>query len=341
MAVLIVPAFRDSRDQFFRLSPGVLLSGTVAAAASFLGAHYATPVMLLALLLGMAFNFLYAETSCRAGVDFSARFLLRLGVGLLGVRIVVDDLVQIGPGGAVSIIGLIAATIAVGFVVTPLLRQRWSFAILTGGAVAICGASAALAIAAVIPAGKRAEQNTLFTVMSVTVLSTVAMVAYPLLFRALGFSDLQQGFLIGATIHDVAQVVGAGFSVSDAAGEIATIVKLFRVAMLPVVLAIILLVMRTTGTGTMIEKIPLLPWFLMMFLALVIAGSVLSIPETLKEYLELLSRICLIVAIAALGIKTSLRTLSEVGLAPLVIVLIETLALLGVAIMVVGFLIVL
>jgi uncharacterized membrane protein YadS len=95
--------------------------------------------------------------------------------------------------------------------------------------VAICGTSAALAIAAVIPANDKTERNTLFTVMAVTALSTIAMIAYPLLLGGLGCSELQQSFLIGATIHDVAQVVGAGFSVSDAASETGTVVKLLRV----------------------------------------------------------------------------------------------------------------
>ena len=84
------------------------------------------------------------------------------------------------------------------------------------------------------------ERNTLFTVVAVTTLSTVAMIAYPILFAWLGLDDRQSGFLIGATIHDVAQVVGAGYSVSEEAGEIATIVKLLRVALLPVLLLIVI-----------------------------------------------------------------------------------------------------
>ena len=314
------------------LLPGLLLSVTVAAAAGFLGAHYGAPVMLIALLLGMAFNFLHADTSCRAGVDFASKFVLRVGVGLLGIRIAVDDLAQVGVAGATSIGALIALTIATGCIAAPLLGRQWRFAILTGGSVAICGASAALAIAAVIPANDKSEQNTLFTVMAVTMLSTVAMVVYPVLFQVLGFNDLQQGFLIGATIHDVAQVVGAGFSVSDGAGELATIVKLFRVAMLPVVLISIVLVLRATGTGGSKGRIALLPWFMVLFLALVALGSLVEVPDAIAAQVELVSRACLITAIAALGIKTSLKALSGVGAGHLAVVVIETLVLLGLAV---------
>lgn len=314
------------------LLPGLLLSLTVASAAAFLGAHYAAPVMLFALLLGMALNFLHDGTVCREGVDFAARFVLRLGVGLLGIRIALDDLGQVGLAGAATIVTLIALTIGTGFLAAPLLGRRWRLALMTGGSVAICGASAALAIAAVIPPNDKTERNTLFTVMAVTTLSTIAMVAYPLLFDLMGFSPLQQGFLIGATIHDVAQVVGAGFSVSDEAGQMATIVKLFRVAMLPVVLIAIVLVLRATGTAGPGNRIALLPWFMVLFVGLVLLGSVVEIPAVVVAKVELVSRVCLVTAIAALGIKTSLRALSVVGGGHLVLVVLETLVLLGLAV---------
>jgi uncharacterized integral membrane protein (TIGR00698 family) len=327
-----MPSISSLRAQGAPLLPGLLLSATIAAAASFLGSHYGAPVMLFALLLGMAFNFLHAEGACRAGVEFAAKFVLRLGVGLLGIRIVLDDLVQIGLAGAAMLVGLIALTVATGFVAAPIFRRQWRFALLTGGAVAICGASAALAIAAVIPHNDKTERNTLFTVMAVTALSTIAMVAYPLLFQTMGFSELQQGFLIGATIHDVAQVVGAGFSVSDRAGEMATIVKLFRVAMLPVVLIAIVLVLRLSGAGAAGGSIPLLPWFMLLFLALVVLGSTIDLPGVLVAQVDAIARACLITAIAALGIKTSLKALTAVGGGHLAIVVIETMVLLGLAV---------
>lgn len=320
--------YADFRVSAASLAPGLTLAGTIAAAAAFLGAQYGAPVMLFALLLGMAFNFLHEEGPCRAGVEFAAKFILRLGVGLLGIRITFDNFAQIGLAGAGVLAGLIALTIATGFLIAPLLRRQWRFALLTGGAVAICGASAALAIAAVIPAYDKTERNTLFTVIAVTALSTIAMVVYPLLFQAVGFSELQQGFLIGATIHDVAQVVGAGFSVSDTAGEIATITKLFRVAMLPIVLIVIALGLRVSGIGKAEGKIPLLPWFMVLFLLLVGLGSAVELPRGLVMQIDTISRLCLIVAIAALGVKTSLKALTAVGGGHLAVIVIETIALL-------------
>ncbi len=326
-----LPSFDEMRASALRWFPGVLLCATIGAAASFLGTHYAAPVMLFALLLGIAFNFLATDARCKAGVDLSAKFLLRLGVGLLGVRVALDDIAAFGLGGLAALAGLMALTIGSGFVAARLFARQWRFALLTGGAVAICGASAALAIAAVIPHNDKTERNTLFTVVAVTSLSTVAMVAYPILFGALDFGDLQAGFLIGATIHDVAQVVGAGYSISEPAGDMATMTKLFRVALLPVVLMAIVLVLRGAGQGREGARVPLLPWFMVLFLALSGLASLGLMPGSTIAALETLSRVLLVTAIAALGVKTSLRAMTEVGGGHVAVVTLETLVLLAAA----------
>jgi uncharacterized integral membrane protein (TIGR00698 family) len=324
----MIPSVSTAMSVVHRNFPGVLLSATIGAAAAFLGSHYGAPVMLFALLLGIAFNFLGTDPACKPGVELSSRFLLRLGVGLLGLRIALGDIAAFGAGGAALVVTLMALTLGTGFVAARLFSRKWRFALLTGGAVAICGASATLAIAAVIPHNDKTERNVLFTVMAVTSLSTVAMVVYPILFSALSFSDAQIGFLIGATIHDVAQVVGAGYSVSEEAGEVATVVKLFRVALLPVVLVGIVLILRTRGMSAS-GRVPLLPWFMILFLALSILGSLLTLPLWLTDAVGTASRALLITAIAALGVKTSLKAMSEVGGGHLAVVTMETLVLLG------------
>ena len=89
------------------------------------------------------------------------------------------------------------------------------FGLLSGGATAICGASAALALAAALPAHPLKERATLFTVVGVSALSTLAMIVYPMIAHALGLDSRAAGVFLGATIHDVAQVVGAGYSMSQ------------------------------------------------------------------------------------------------------------------------------
>lgn len=318
------------------LAPGVVLALTVAAAASFLGEHYGAPVMLFALLIGMAFNFLAEESSCAAGVAFASRTVLRAGVALLGLRLTLGDLAALGWETVLAVIALIALTIASGFAGARLFGRGWRFALLTGGSVAICGASAALALAAVIPKNSLLERNTLFTVIAVTTLSTIAMIAYPILFSALGLDDRAIGFLIGATIHDVAQVVGAGYSVSLEAGDTATIVKLLRVAMLPIVLTVVILALRFGSVETAGGK-PQLPSFVIAFGVFAALNSIGVVPEMVGEAASTLSRALLVTAIAALGIKTSLKAMTEVGGGHIGVVVLETLVLLAAALALVQF----
>jgi uncharacterized integral membrane protein (TIGR00698 family) len=316
-----------------RLFPGLLLCATIAAAASFLSGHYGGPAMLFALLLGIAFSFAGEEGRATAGVEVASRFVLRLGVGLLGIRITLGEIAAFGWQTPAVVAGLIALTIAAGFAAARLFGRQWRFALMTGGAVAICGASATLAIAAVIPHNDRTERNALFTVVAVTTLSTVAMVLYPVLFGLLGLDDREIGFLIGATIHDVAQVVGAGYSVSDEAGDAATVVKLMRVAMLPVVLVAIVLTLRGTGAGGTSARVSLLPWFMVLFIALSATASAVALPPALTGAIEAASRAMLLTAIAALGVKTSLKAMLALGGGHVWVVTVETLVLLVAAIL--------
>jgi len=199
--------------------------------------------------------------------------------------------------------------------------------VLTGGAVAICGASAAMAIAAVLPRNEHSERNLIFTVISVMLLSTTAMVAYPILCAVLGFDDKATGIFLGATIHDVAQVVGAGFSVSDTAGEAATLVKLFRVTLLaPVVLVYSLSIRRwAPGEGVGEARPPLLPGFVVGFIILAVANSVGLVPVPVAAFMVDASRWALVLGIAAVGMKTSMRSIREVGVTAIVLVVAETL----------------
>lgn len=313
-----------------RLEPyfgGILLAVVIATAATFLSGTYGAPVMLFALLIGMAFHFLHEDGSCVVGINFAAKSLLRFGVALMGLRLTVADVTDLGFGPVAAIAGFVLATLGLGVLLSFWLGRQTSFGLLAGGSVAICGASAALAIASVLPQRPDREQDTLFVVIGVTVLSTIAMISYPLLFNALGLSEVESGFLVGATIHDVAQVVGAGYSISEEAGVIATYVKMLRVALLPVVLLVIMLGF-SNGQSQRVS----VPWFLVMFVGLAITANLNIVPAALLDALKNLSGWCLITAISALGVKTSLAQIAKVKPAYSLILVIETLFLLAIAI---------
>ncbi len=310
------------------LFPGILIAVIVAFAANFLGEHYGAPTMLFALLLGMAVNFLGDDPKIRVGIDFAARTILRIGVALLGLRIAFSDVVELGWQPVMLLVLGVVSTIAVGIIVARLLGGNARFGTLTGGAVAICGASAALALSAIMPRDETLERNTVFTVVSVTTLSTLAMIIYPIIAQALSLNDAQAGLFFGATIHDVAQVVGAGFSVSDEAGNIATLTKLMRVALLVPVVLVVSIAFRSKATKGG-RKRPFLPLFLIMFMTSVAVNSAGFVPDSIADSLIDLSRMCLITAITAVGIKTQLKSVMEVGILPVVLMLVETLWLAG------------
>jgi uncharacterized integral membrane protein (TIGR00698 family) len=303
---------------------GFLVSALVAVAAKFLSEHYGAPAMLLALLLGIAMNFLSDDPRTHAGIHFTARTVLRLGVALLGVRVSWEMLRDLGPEVIAWVILGVFLTIGFGVFLARLLGRSTDFGLLTGGSVAICGASAAMAIAAVLPARENDDRDLTFTVLGVTVLSTVAMIIYPVLVQLFGFDAETAGIFLGATIHDVAQVVGAGFSVSDEVGEVAVLVKLIRVSMLaPVVLLLALRVRQALASGEK-HRPKILPGFLLGFAVLALLNSLGVIPDVVRSLLTELSGWALLVAIAAVGIKTSPRSIIAVGGTAIMMIVAET-----------------
>src|SRR5687768_12239149 len=187
------------RVQARSLFPGVLACVVVAAAATFLSEHYGAPVMLFALLLGMAMNFLSAEGPCAAGIEFTARHLLRVGVALLGLRITFEQIAALGWHPVLLVVASLIVTIAVAVAAARLFGFKGIFGVLTGGATAICGASAALALSAALPQHPMKERATLFTVIGVSALSTLAMIVYPMVVRALELDATQAGIFLGGT----------------------------------------------------------------------------------------------------------------------------------------------
>ena len=306
------------------LMPGFIVSAVVAAAACFLSEHYGAPVMLFALLLGMGLNFLADDTKCKAGIEFTARTVLRVGIALLGMRITLSQITALGWQPIALVLTLVAVTITVSIVVAKMLGFERSFGMLTGGATAICGASAALALSAALPNHPQKEKATLFTVIGVSALSTLAMIVYPMIANWLELSPQLAGVFLGATIHDVAQVVGAGYSMSTETGDTATVVKLMRVAMLLPVIICAAMFTRMQGAETGGERPPLLPWFAVGFIILACINSTGWVPTVVQGGVNEMSRWALIIAISALGMKTRIKELASVGIKPILFMVSET-----------------
>jgi uncharacterized integral membrane protein (TIGR00698 family) len=291
---------------------------SAVAAARLLGELLPIPAMVIALLIGIALNPVAQRPSFQPGIVFCLKTLLRWAVALLGLRIALGEIAALGLTTAILVIVAMAATLAAGFLLARLFALERAYGALAGAGTAVCGASATLATSIVLPDYKGKETDIAFVVVAVNALSTLAMVLYPLVCFWLGFDPRTTGIMLGATIHDVAQVVGAGYAVSEPAGNTAVIVKLFRVLlMLPLVLVVGWLFARRAAATA--GKIPI-PVFALVFVALCVLNSVaVAFPGIgqmltwIKAPLIEASTWGLLIAISALGLGTSLTAIAALG----------------------------
>ena len=335
-----------------RLALGIVLAVVCAVAAvasePLVARVVPLPAMVIALLLGVALSGVAAHKVFEPGLGWCVKKLLRVAIALLGVRIALADIVDLGVSTALLVVVGMGLAIAAGFGLARFFRLDMGYGALAGAATAVCGASAALATATVVPNYPQKGADVTFTVIAANAVSTLVMVAYPPLCGLLGLDAQATGVMLGATIHDMAQVVGAGYAVSEPVGNTAVIVKLFRVfLLLPVVLAIgwwLVRDRRLRGQGAEGDKgrevgepkTPV-PVFALVFLALCLVNSVVAgvpglepVYAPIKAALVTASTWGLLVAIAALGLGTSLTAILRIGWRHFAVFAGTTLVILGV-----------
>ena len=301
----------------------------VALAAKFLGLNYGAPTMLFALILGMSVNFLYESEDCSVGIDFCSSSILRFGVILLGSKILFADVLALGWVTALVIVSCVFMTIAFGGLLARVMKLDPKFGLLSAGAVAICGISAAMTLSSVMPKNRDMERYTLLTVIMVATFGAIAMVSFPVLADFLNLDNQQAGIFLGGSIHDVSHVVGASYAMSEEVGYIAMIVKMLRVALLLPIAWIFLLVFRQQQSTGLEGNKPALPYFLFLFVLLAVINNFNWIPPNLALAMDQISQNCFVIAIAALGMKTSFKGLFDIGWRPAVMVVTQSIFLGG------------
>ncbi|MFN4114692.1 MAG: YeiH family protein [Sphingomonadaceae bacterium] len=323
-----------ARKPLARFVPGFAICAIASAAAAWFSDHYGVPVILAGLLLGLALNFVAGDRRTHDGLDAASRHGLRIGIVLLGLQVTV---MQIGAMGMVPFAGLalvMLAAVLAALAAARLTRQSTSVGLLAGGSTAICGASAALALYGVIGRERIDQAQFTLTLVILAAASAIALTTYPALTQMLELSDAQAGFLVGASIHDVAQAIGAGFAVSDSAGAQATVVKLTRVALLAPLVALAALVIArlhpVPATSTT-ARVPILPGFILAFLALVGVNSLIAMPPEISTGALVASKALLLLAVTATAIRTRTDLLLQLGWRSVMPVLAATVASLVVA----------
>jgi uncharacterized integral membrane protein (TIGR00698 family) len=314
---------RSFSEQVISFAPGVIVSAVVAAigylAAPYVGRFLPIPAMVIALIVGILLNPVAANATTRPGMAFCVSTVLRWAVALLGLRVGLSDIAALGLGTAILIVVAMIATIFAGFAFASWSGRARGFGALVGTGVAVCGASATLAASTVVPDYPGKQADIAFVVVAVNALATLAMLLYPPLCHVLGFDPQTTGVMLGGTIHDVAQVAGAGYAVSDTVGNAAVIVKLFRVFLLLPVVLVIGWYFTRIGAGHGNARVPV-PVFALVFLALCIVNSIAPLSPALapvyapiKSVLVDLSTWGLLLAIGALGLGTSIKTIFGLG----------------------------
>jgi uncharacterized integral membrane protein (TIGR00698 family) len=308
---------------------GIIACILIALASKFLALNYGAPTMLFALILGMSVNFLSESEYSIPGIDFCSSTVLRFGVILLGSKILFGDVLALGWVTALVLVGCMFATILFGALIAKALKLDYRFGMLSGGAVGICGISAAMTLSSVMPKSKEVEHYTLLTVVMVATFGAIAMVVYPVLASFLDLNTEQMGIFIGGSIHDVSHVIGAGYSISEDVGYVAMIVKMLRVALLIPMAWIFLMIFAKQRAASEGRTKLSPPYFLLGFVLLAIVNNIGWIPEVAGEVMNQTSQDCFVVAIAALGMKTSFKGVLNIGWRPVAMVLSESLFLGG------------
>ncbi|MER9654984.1 YeiH family protein [Mesorhizobium sp. M0152] len=291
----------------------VMVTGVAFSARNISGFALFSP-MITAVVVGMIYsNVLGTPAHAKAGIAFSQRRLLRFAIVLLGFQLTLGQVVSIGASG----VGIVALTLGATFVFTILLGRLIgvdaSLAQLIAAGTSICGASAIVATNIVTDAR---DEDVTYAVASITLFGTIAMLGFPLLAPGLGLDQHAFGLWAGASIHEVAQVIGAGFQNGTQSGEIATIAKLTRVAMLaPMIVALGLMARRKRSDQTAAR--PPMPWFVAAFVAVAALNSLVAVPAEVKSAMALATTVMLTMGLAAMGLQADISQLRSRGLRPL------------------------
>jgi uncharacterized integral membrane protein (TIGR00698 family) len=272
---------------------------------------------MLAIMIGMLVrNTLGRPEAARAGLAFSLRGPLRLGIILLGLQVTLAEILGIGWSGLLILAFALLSTYLFTLWLGGRLGVAPGLATLIAAGTGVCGASAIVAANTVVRDG---DESVAYALATVTLFGTIAMFSYPLIGAALHMPTEVYGLWSGASVHEVAQVVAAGFARGQAEGEFATVAKLARVLMLaPLVIGMGLWAARQTQGGSRTGSPPI-PWFVFGFLALVLLGDTGWIDPQLRLYANLATQILLTFALAAVGLETDIRRLIAQGWQPLLL----------------------
>lgn len=299
-------------------APGVALAAALAWVALWMAGGLGEPLsrnpVLVAMLLGLLIgNTLECPPTLRPGLDFTKRYLLRLAVVLVGFRITVALLIDLGwVPLVVAATELVLVLVLLRWIARRVFKLDGELALLVAVGSAVCGAAAILSVAAVVRAK---EQHAGAAIALITVSGTVALLIYPVAFMAGRLPALDEslyGVFVGASIYELAQVYGASFAVSEGALNTATLVKLSKVLMLLPLLLVLSLWRRRQDARALVPPTPW-PWFIAAFVAVMLLNSAITLHPQARRLILELDQFLFMTVMVALGLSTRLTLLRGAG----------------------------
>ena len=310
--------------------PGILLVALFAGIATALSTlpffqHLSLSPLIIGILIGMLFaNTLgkFLPESWHSGLKFCSKRILRIGIIFFGFRLTLADVAQVGmPAIGLDLI-IVCGTLALGILVGKWLKMDRETTLLTSAGSAICGAAAVLGAEATL---RTEAYKTAVAVSTVVLFGTLSMFLYPILYRN-GFFPLstsEMGLFTGATVHEVAHVVGASNAMGKEVADVAVIVKMIRVIMLvPVLLSFGWFARSRSNSSSPGERKIVIPWFAFLFLLAIGVNSILALPTTASTTINTFDTFALTMAMTALGCETSFDKFRQAGWRPFVLALV-------------------
>jgi uncharacterized integral membrane protein (TIGR00698 family) len=308
--------------------PGITLCVLIACTATWTALLVGSAVI-WGLIFGLLLAAIWSPPALfQPGISFAAKQVMRIGVALLGFQISLATLQILDVADVVALAINVAIILAVGWFLGPMLGITRELSLVAAASIAICGASAAAAIACVVMRDESANRDVACTIGAVSVISSVAMILYPLLVHMAGLGSAAGGIFLGGSIQEVAHAVAAGFSVNPETGDMATVAKLLRVALLAPVCIAVSFIPSVKGASVK-PSLPLPPAFLVGFVVAALLNASGLVPHELSQVTTPLSRFCLVTSLAAIGLTLPWRSIRAFGLKPIILLLILSAILIG------------
>jgi len=273
--------------------------------------EFSISTLIIAVFVGMFASKFYFkwQIELEKGVNFSAKKLLRLGIILYGFNISLLDIQKVGFTGLILSVIVVVSILCLGiYLGVKWLKMDKDFAVLVSGGSAICGAAAVLALESVL---KAKNEKSVIAVASVVIFGLISMLLYPL-FYLLGFVPLdhiQEGFYLGLSLHEVANVVAAGSAISGESANFAIIIKMIRVILLVPVLLILPLLFCAKNSKQKLH----IPWFALWFLGMIVLHSFVPLNPLVVDFLRMLCVLSLSAAMVALGLQINFKAFARLG----------------------------